>query len=524
MNVLSSQNWHAKEEMINFVIYCLLSHPDELYDYHQMMKCLKETINDARLRIKFVTVEAIAVIHSNIGSDIFPLIESLKSVNNDHYQLLIERFQQQTLPTIDYSSSSSSDQGLINHKLLSIQQQSKTPTASNRTTPTPIIITSTPDVIESMNTSRRSSAAIVSRGNIHSATILKPNKIPWDLPTPKTSISARVNSAPIKAQKQQVANRKNNVDAFDSISPISPTPTNHSNEDIYAEEEAEDEDDDSNDEAVQDEYLSSDEEYNRRAKQFMRTPVKTKHSNSVLPGIKSPISPNRFSFHHKDLSPNSKSSEGLKNWNFEVRSKKRVTISDDYTSSSRDSQVSSCSTDSTDHGSDKVALWLSSDKRTRVDDSRDSLSSISSGASSNSDIRSIELPSIHMNKKRGRSVSIASSSIESNNESGSSSAARPRSHIHMKKKKKNIKCKLYNTVIGYSSLLIVILVVTVASSTDSEHESEEEQEVEAEEEQNKVQQQQQQQQQPEDVSIDDLIPSSNPNKEFIVSNCDYNET
>jgi len=110
---LPHESWNIKEEMINFVIYCLLKHGHSAYDYGEIINTLTKTLKDPKLRVKFVSVEALAVIHSIIGTRIMPYLEQFKQNDAKTYKLLQERFKQSTLPMLSRSTK-----GVVEHKLL----------------------------------------------------------------------------------------------------------------------------------------------------------------------------------------------------------------------------------------------------------------------------------------------------------------------------------------------------------------------------------------------------------------------
>ncbi len=106
--------WNIKEEVINFVIYCLLFKPKEHYDFRHIVTILLDSIQDIRLRVKFVAIEALAVIHHIIGKHgLEDLLSQVRSSEEETYQLISERLHQSQLPKI-----STLNEGIVEHALL----------------------------------------------------------------------------------------------------------------------------------------------------------------------------------------------------------------------------------------------------------------------------------------------------------------------------------------------------------------------------------------------------------------------
>lgn len=126
IDYLPEASLNVKEEMINFIIFCLLKHSHSAYDYGEIINCLIGSVKDPKLRIKFVSVEALAVIHSNIGNRILPYLEQFKQNDSKTFKLLQERFKQPTLPML-----SKTTKGVVEHKLL-LRLHRQSPQAKGR--------------------------------------------------------------------------------------------------------------------------------------------------------------------------------------------------------------------------------------------------------------------------------------------------------------------------------------------------------------------------------------------------------
>lgn len=109
---LNSQNSHVKEEMINFVCYCLLKHPSCPYEYPEIVHGLCSSLKDSSLRVKIVSAEALAVVYRNIGDELTPLLEPVRESDKKTYNILQKRFKQPILPMLCKTK------GVIQHKLL----------------------------------------------------------------------------------------------------------------------------------------------------------------------------------------------------------------------------------------------------------------------------------------------------------------------------------------------------------------------------------------------------------------------
>lgn len=108
IQTLNNDTVYAREEIINFIIYCLLTYKDLQFNYSTMVNTLTKCISDSRLRVQFVTVEAFAVIRSIIGDiSLNPMISGLRC-----YKLLQERFTHSDLPKLGKNN------GTVEHKLL----------------------------------------------------------------------------------------------------------------------------------------------------------------------------------------------------------------------------------------------------------------------------------------------------------------------------------------------------------------------------------------------------------------------
>eukprot|EP00817_Percolomonadidae_sp_ATCC50343_P000380 CAMPEP_0117420210 /NCGR_PEP_ID=MMETSP0758-20121206/1589_1 /TAXON_ID=63605 /ORGANISM="Percolomonas cosmopolitus, Strain AE-1 (ATCC 50343)" /LENGTH=978 /DNA_ID=CAMNT_0005201681 /DNA_START=292 /DNA_END=3228 /DNA_ORIENTATION=- len=109
---LNIQNSHVKEEMINFVCYCLLKHPSCPYDYEEIVHGLCSSLKDTSIRVKIVSAETIAVVYRNIGDDLTPLLEPVRHSHAKTYAVLQKRLKQPLLPMLCKTK------GVIQHKLL----------------------------------------------------------------------------------------------------------------------------------------------------------------------------------------------------------------------------------------------------------------------------------------------------------------------------------------------------------------------------------------------------------------------
>ena len=65
---LSHKSWRVREELVNVVIIALSTFPRDQFDFAKLTNDLLPALRDSNARVKFVGVEAYAVIHNLVGA------------------------------------------------------------------------------------------------------------------------------------------------------------------------------------------------------------------------------------------------------------------------------------------------------------------------------------------------------------------------------------------------------------------------------------------------------------------------
>ena len=100
------------EEIINFVIALMLLFESVDFDFPGLASRLTVCLKDSKTKVKFVALEALAVIKNRTGSALDPLLSSLTAKEPLVYELMEERFAKPHLP-------STTPDGVVEHMALS---------------------------------------------------------------------------------------------------------------------------------------------------------------------------------------------------------------------------------------------------------------------------------------------------------------------------------------------------------------------------------------------------------------------
>lgn len=95
MKSLDHSNWRVREEVVNVLILSLSTFPRHQFDFKQLVQELLPALDDGRKRVKYVVVEALAVIYNLIGEEGFFSYLDSSHVDVSTLKLLHDRFSVQ---------------------------------------------------------------------------------------------------------------------------------------------------------------------------------------------------------------------------------------------------------------------------------------------------------------------------------------------------------------------------------------------------------------------------------------------
>lgn len=183
-NELKSKNWHIREDVTNFIIYCLLKYNTASFNYHALFATFVDGAGDIRNKVKNSALEALVVLRHRQGTEIFQaqLNAAKAALHPDTFRQICERLAQQKMCILDNSM-----EGYVIYP-------SKQQIVEIAPVPT-LIVTQEPAPEEDEPAQQEETPQIVPR-RAKSAK----DKIPWQVPAPKAAPSAlktsRIQSAP----------------------------------------------------------------------------------------------------------------------------------------------------------------------------------------------------------------------------------------------------------------------------------------------------------------------------------------
>lgn len=108
MASLTSDNIRIREEIVNIASVALLTFPKTRFNFRRIVQYLYNSLKDSKPRVKFCSMEALAIISSIIGKDnVFQILEEL-GLDRETTQLLTLRFEDPLLASL-------TPEGLLQH-------------------------------------------------------------------------------------------------------------------------------------------------------------------------------------------------------------------------------------------------------------------------------------------------------------------------------------------------------------------------------------------------------------------------
>lgn len=93
--------WNIQEEIVNFVIYCLLRYSLSPYNFGLLINRLVELLRtETRVKVRSLTLEAFAVIHNIIGSEMEPHLAVIRHEDQSSFALIRDRLSKTHLPRL----------------------------------------------------------------------------------------------------------------------------------------------------------------------------------------------------------------------------------------------------------------------------------------------------------------------------------------------------------------------------------------------------------------------------------------
>lgn len=158
---LGDGNARIREEVINLTSTALLTFPNSRFDYKMLIKSLTPSLRDVKPKVKFVAMEAFAIIAHLISPEQTMVLLEEYGLDNESGELLNLRFNDPILPQLN-------SEGIIIHTI----------SRSNNETPAPSPM--------SRETSKIFVPKLLSKSNIFAKSFLEPNRPLSELGTVST--------------------------------------------------------------------------------------------------------------------------------------------------------------------------------------------------------------------------------------------------------------------------------------------------------------------------------------------------